>query len=241
MYGWRARIGLLIPSNNTVIEPEFYRLLPDGVSAHGTRMLFEGINDDATVAMEAQAERGIKELVGAKVDVVMYACMGTTFAKERGWGEEFRKRAEQLSGLTCSTASLAMLGALRRLGVRRIAVGTPYPAFIDERVRPFFEDNGFSVISLCGLGIGDMHEVVRQPPGVAYRLGREVDHPDAEAICLLATDFRTIEALEPLERDLGKPVISTNQAILWQALCLTGVRESVQGVGQLLRLTGLYP
>lgn len=234
MYGWRARIGLLIPSNNTVIEPELYRMVPEGVSVHGTMMFLEGMGDGAMHTMEAVAERGMRELVGAAVDVIVYACFGTTLAKDRDWATKFREKGERLSNVPCTTASLAMLNALSHLEVQRIAVGAPYPEDLNERLESYFADNGFTVVSHRGLGIDDVHEFCRQPPNVAYELARAVDCPEAEAICLLATDFRTIEVLEPLEHDLGKPVISTNQSILWKALQLTGVHERIQGFGRLL-------
>jgi maleate isomerase len=233
MYGWRARIGLLVPSDNCVIEPELYSVAPPGVAMHSTRLLLDAISDDAVQRMEAQAPRGLTELSATGVDVAVYACMGTSFCKEEGWGGNFKANAERSTGIPCSTASLSMLAAFEDLGVTRLAVGTPYKPFQNDRIGAFLADHGYELVSLRGLEL-EINQGGRQPPNVAYELARSVDAPDADAICLFSTDFRTLDVIQALEDDLGKPVISTNQAILWHALALAGVSVPIPNYGRLL-------
>lgn len=236
MYGWRARIGLIVPANNTVIEPEFYRVAPSGVSIHTTRMMTEGsFTAEALIRMEKNAWRGVEELAAAGVDIIAYACLATSLAKGAEWSDKFIADIEKRTGLPATTASTATMDALRGRGVERVAVGTPYPENINDLLQPFLESHGFTVVSLRSLNIKGLLEVCRKPPEVAYRLGREVDVKEAEGVCLLGTDFRTMEVIEALEKDLDKPVITTNQALLWKTLILAGVRLTIGGYGTLLR------
>ncbi len=237
MYGWRARIGLLIPSNNAVIEPEFARMAPQGLAVYGARVLC-GVEpperlDQKLREAEAQAAR----LADTKVSVIAYACLATSFFRPEGWSEAFCRKIEDASGIPCVTAELALVEALQAVGVKRWAIGTPQPSSRNAHVERLFTGAKFEVRGIRSLEIGDLEQVNRPGPEVAYRLGREADRaaPGADAVCLVATDFRTIEAIEPLERDLGKPVITNNQAIFWACLRRAGLRAPVAGYGRLLR------
>ncbi len=236
MYGWRARIGLIMPANNTVMEPELYRIAPAGISLHFARLMVSGAFTTQTlVEMEKNAWRGVEELAAGGVDVLAYACLSTSLAKGIGWSETLIADIGKRTGHPATTAATATLDALKELGVKRVAVGTPYPHNINQLVKPFFESYGVAVVSSMNLNIEGLQEVCKQPPQVAYRLGRAVDTSEAEAICILATDFRTIEAIQPLEDDLGKPVVTTNQAVLWKTLRLAGVQPGLVGYGGLLK------
>lgn len=236
MYGWRAKLGLLIPANNTVIEPELTRYLPDGVSLHATRMVVEGpFASEALLRMEQSAARGLNELAQSQVDVQVYACMSTSLVKGREWDEAFTRRLEAPSGrVALFTAAAATMAALRALGVGRVAVLSPYPPTIHPLLRPFFASYGFDIDANVNLEISDYAAVNQQSPEQIYRIGRSIVTPGTEAVCLLATDLPTFPAIEALERDLRLPVVSTNQAILWCALHAAGVSETISGIGRLL-------
>lgn len=236
MYGWRARIGLLIPSNNAVIEPELGRMVPEGVAVHGARFLC-GVEPPAHLDRKlVEAETQAARLADTKVDVMAYACLATSFFRPDGWSEAFRRRVEELTGIPCLTAESALLEALAAVGARRLAVATPQASARNPHVERLFGRAGLTVEAIQALGIEDLTEMNRPGPETAYRLARAAARaaPDADAVCALATDFRTIEAIAPLERELGKPVITTNQAILWACLRRAGVAEPVAGFGRLL-------
>ena len=238
MYGWRARLGLIIPANNTVIEPELNKIAPTGVSVHATRIWAEGKSmEDQLRSMEERARDRIVELGVAEVDVIVYACMATGLVKGLQWAEAFASLIEKDHGIRATTASRATVAALRHLSVKKIALVTPYPPELSHLLLSFFKSCGFEVTGVRNFPISDLREVCRVPPEMAYRLGRDLKGVEFELICIMATDFRTVEAIEALEQDLAKPVISTNQAILWQALRIAGVNEEISGYGILLRNT----
>jgi maleate isomerase len=236
MHGWRGKIGLLVPANNSVIEPELWRVLPEGVSLHATRMLARGDLTEAAIhAMEPQADRGVEELMATGVDLIAFADMVTTFIMPRDWSERRTRDIARRTGRHCTTAASALWAALEVLGRRAVSIATPYPRALHARVAPFFRDLGFTVVSDDTADILAMAEVPRRPPQEAYRLARSICRPATEVLVILATDFRTFEILDALERDTGRLAISTNQALLWHALRTLGVHDRLPGVGALLR------
>ncbi|HHY36467.1 MAG TPA: hypothetical protein GX518_02115 [Firmicutes bacterium] len=225
MYGWRGKLGLLVPANNTVIEPELNRLLPPGTAAFATRMIVEGpFTAEALHRMETQAGRGIRELLLSRVDMIVYACMSTSLAKGDQWDRSFAQGLPE-EPVKITTAARCTIRALQALGAKKVAVLTPYPAAIQSLVAPYFQAAGLEPAALASLDIDDYHAVTQVTPERLYRAVRSMDLGGAEAVCLLATDLRTIEAIVPLEQDLGIPVVSTNLAICWSFLTELGIRE----------------
>jgi maleate isomerase len=142
-------------------------------------------------------------------------------------------RIASLTGTTAITAARAVLAALQHLGVKKLALGTPYPEAISAKGRAFWEAAGFDIVGYQRLA--DVHNIYAENEQRAYQLARQANTPDADAVFLSGTGLPTVGVLETLEQDLKKPVISSNQASLWQALRQAGVRQAIPGFGQLLR------
>lgn len=236
MYGWRARIGLIVPSSNTTMESEFWRLLPEGVTLHTARVRLVRAVPEELKAMAGEAVKAAEDLATAEVDIIVYGCTTGSLLEGVGWEARLREAMERSSGVKVVTTALAVVEALRRLRVRRVAVATPYVEELNRREKRFLEDCGFEVVRMKGLGIERNAEIGRQPPWVAYRLAREVWTREADALFISCTNFRTLEVVEPLERDLGKPVVSSNTASLWLALRELGIGDEVKGIGSLSSL-----
>ena len=239
--GWRAKLGILVPSINYVMEPEFNRMAPEGVSIHAARLKVEGkvyisekeaLNFYASMAENVEKEA---ELLGCVVDVIGYGCTSGSFVMGMKWNEELIKRIEKAAGVPATTASTAMCEALREVGIRKLTLVTPYPEDVNRLEKKFLEDNGFKVASMKGCGC-DVHGLQGEySPYVAYQLAKEVDVEKADGIFISCTNFRTIEILERLERDTNKPVISSNSATMWKMLKMAGIHEPIVGYGQLLK------
>ena len=235
-YGWKAKIGLIIPSTNTTNEPEFWRMAPEGVSIHTSRVLLLGKTDqESYLRMAAALADASEELATAEVDVVAYSCTsGSTMCPV----PELLKTMTDKTGTPATAASAAVVAALRSLGVERISVGTPYTELVNTKQKLFLEQHGFRVETLKGLDLGHTQEerrgINRIPPEMAFRLARDVDRPDAQAVFLSCTALPTIDVIAELERELGKPVISSNIAVFWSCLRLLGIKAPVMGYGQLL-------
>jgi len=235
VHGWRARIGLLVPSSNTTAEPEFCRMAPEGVSVHAARMRLTEVTPEALLEMGRRSEEAARELADAEVDVIVYGCTTGSLIGGPDFDLELARRLEAVCRLPVVTAATAVAEALRELGVRNVAVATPYTDDLNLREKVFLEGKGFRVAGMRGLGIVRNAEIGRLHPSVAYELARGAFTPEAEGVFISCTNFRAIEVIDPLEKDLGRPVVTSNQASMWAALRRLRVSERIPGYGKLLR------
>ena len=235
MYSRLGRIGVILPANNSVLEPEFYRILPEGVTAHFARYL---TGKDAFSLGNLRSRQGfgsaaeVLEVTG--VDVVVLACMASTIGRGKDWEKEVVREIKMFCDVPIVTAYSSTLEALGFLGIHRVSVGTPYTPEMHALVKPFLEADGLTVIKEKGLGISGLREVCNTPFQTAYDLALAVDMPDSQGICLLATDFPTVTTIERIEAELKKPAISSNLAIIWKCLTFLGVKARLKGYGHLL-------
>jgi len=239
MYGWRARIGLIIPSSNTTMEPEFWSMAPQGVSIHAARVPLERVLERVTskelLRMEEEAEHTARLLATAEVDIVVYGCTTGSLVAGPGHDERIAAKLSKAAGRPAIATATAVVEAAHALGVSRIALATPYIDEVNEKEIRFLESYGLEVVDVVSLGIERNTEIGRVPPERVYRLARSLDTDSADAVFISCTNLRTIEVIDALERDLGKPVYSSNTATLWLALRRLGIREASWPVGRLLR------
>jgi len=229
------RIGLLVPSSNTTVEPEFYRALPPHVTLHVARLHLTTITPDSILGMVADLEAQSRGLASADVDVIVLGATAPSFLKGVGYDREIAQRIEASTGRRATTTSTALLEAIRHLNLKRVVLGSAYDAKVNGIARAFLEANGVTVPDAQGLGLVDNLEVGRLDETSAYDLARRVDRPDAEGIVLACTNWRTMGVIERLERELAKPVISTTQVSVWAALRILGEHQGIAGYGRLLR------
>lgn len=228
MYGWRAEIGFITPANNTVIEPELYHVVPEGVSFHFTKLVFKTHARDGRI--KDVDNEGLDSLARSQVNAIGYACMATSLVGSDQW----EKDATERTSLPTVTATGAVKTALKAKGAKNIAMVCHYPEDRLDLVKSSFAEDGFNVVSIETASVADQKEVNRISTEVVYRLARKADRSDADALCLLATDLRTFPILQQLEEDLGKPVVGTNQALLWRTLQLVDLDDKIEGYGSLL-------
>ena len=236
MFGEAGRIGLVVPANNGVLEPELWSVLPDGVALYATRILARGELTPAAVhAMEENVDRAVDELAATGVDVIVYADMVTTFIMEPGWNESRTGEIAARTGCRCISAWTALRDALAHLGVRRFALGTPYPAAIHALAPPFFAELGFTLTDDATLDIRQMADVPRVDAGQLRKLVAGLDVAGGDAVVLLATDLPTFASLKSLAAMTGRPVLSSNQTILWSALRTIGNDAALDSLGPLFQ------
>ena len=240
MYGWKGKIGLLVPAGNRVILPEFYRVAPPGVAFFETRMIVQGswISEESNFSMIENARRGLEELKICKVNVCALACTATSFLKGTKWDKAFVKEGSDELGIPVTTTVLSILEALRSLKKDRIAVASPWSSEVNQKAVRYLHESGIEVVNVHAEAI-DRITVNDQLPEWTYHLARGADKASAEAVCIFATDLRSIEVIAPLEEVLGKPVISSNQAILFNTLRLLNYDQTITGYGSLLEGAGV--
>jgi len=228
MYGWRGRIGVIIPADNAVMEPEFYQLAPEGVSTHAARL-----KKCPRPQMPIEALDLVKTFNETHVSLVAYMCAASSFVMgPKGNDELCANLSEITDGLPCVTATTAMIDGLKAVGTNRVAVLSPHPPEIAEKLKEYIEESGFEVPCLVGLGL-DIPQINNTSPGDIYRHVRAMDLSKADTIFIAATNFRAIDVIEAIEADFGLPVVSSNQVVMWTALRKLGIADKPHGFGRL--------
>jgi len=232
-YGRRRRIGLLVPSSNTTMEPEFYRMAPEGVSVHTARMRLEEVTPEKLVEMAEEAERAAALLATAEVDVIVYGCTTGSLVGGVEWEEALVRRIERETGVPTLSTSRAVVEALKAVGAGRVAVATPYTDDLNRLERAFLESHGIEVTAIKGLGLVRNVDIGRTGRPAVEELVRSVAG-GADAVFISCTNLPTLPLIEPLEERLRRPVVTSNQASLWAALRGCGL-GGIKGYGVLLR------
>jgi maleate isomerase len=234
-YGWRARLGMLLPSVNTAAEAQFNAMLPDGVSLHTTRLKLNGGSEAQLLAMAEGLEEGADLLADTGCDLILYHCTAvTTFNEEMD--RTLPKRITDATGVPATATSRALIAAFAALEAHRIVMVTPYGAATNAREVAFLENHQIRVLHDVGLDVKPASKMVAVEPGEWYRLVKQNARPDADAYFISCTAVRSLEVIDDLERDLGKPVVTSNQAAAWHSLRTMGLNDTPEGFGRLMRL-----
>jgi len=235
--GWRARIGVIVPPNNTTNETEFNRLKPDGVTYHFTRSPIHqdpAADNFATLIKDLEIAVGDLNLAGP--DLLAYGCTAGSMACP---ADILIGKMEELGGVGALSTAGSILAALKALGVTKVSMATPYTDETNEHEKEFLNEHGIEVLAMAGLGLNTTAENVKKmsrvPPAEIYEHARSVDRPEAEAILICCTDFGSLDVIQALEDDLGKPVISSNVCTFWNSLRTAGLDDRLEGYGTLLR------
>ena len=236
----RARIGVLVPFTNANLEPDFTMMCPPGISIHTARM--GGYEEDA-VPDEAQMQglgaadldEPLHLLSGIKPDVVVYGCTSATLTHGPEFDRALAEKITVTSGAKTVTAAGSLVRALAALGTTQIGFASPYVPAINDMAITFLAKMGIETVARAEVGaaLGN-HEQGALSPDEVFALGLRADHPNAEAIVLSCTEMRSVETIERLEEALGKPVVSSNQAMMFEVLSALGINDPVRGVGRLL-------
>ncbi len=233
MYGWRGKIGIIIPSANTTMEPELWKMAPEGVSIHCSRMFAMGCSTEDLKRQDEDVERCAGLLGSADMDVVIYGCTSGSFVNGPEWERALQKQIAEEAHCKSITTTGAVLDALRIFGKKNLTVVNPYNDEVSAIEHEFFARQGFCMTGGAHLGYDQGADIRSQTPERAFRLAKGAVRENTEILFISCTNFRTIEVLEDLEKDLGIPVISSNQASLWAALKSMDVKAEIKGYGAL--------
>lgn len=235
----RARLGVILPSVNTVVETWLPRVLPDGVSAHSARMLLtDSITANSLVRMDhEEGMAAARRLATCRPHAIAYGCTASSLVQGVDYDRSLTPLLEEATGTKCFTAATAIIEALNSVGARSISIASPYTHAIDQAERRFFEEAGFEVRSTANLDIADGFALAEPSPETMTRLCLDAWHPDADALLISCLNMNSQAVSGAMERTLGKPVVTSTTALLWRLLKTAGVRQAVPGYGQLLERT----
>lgn len=231
-FGWRLRLGMLLPSSNQVAEPEIPAMLPAGVALHTTRLKLRGGSRDELLAMTEKVEEGAALVADAGADLIVFHCTAVSTFDPAMEGS-LKARIEKATGKPATATSEALVNAFRTLGARRIVLVSPYDKETNQREVAFFAHHQITVLRETGLSLAGGNAFAAVEPGDWYRLVMANRHDSADAYFVSCTTIRAVPIIAALERDLGKPVITSNQAMAWHSLRLGGVQDRLAGFGRL--------
>ena len=235
--GARAKVGVIVPPSNTVNEAEFNRFAPAGVSFHFTRSpLHADPAADDFQEMLSDVKRAMGDLAACRVDYATYACTAGSMACP---SDRLLGTMSETDNIGANSTAQAIVAALSALGVTKIAMASPYTDETNAHESHYLEDHGIQVLATAGLGLNtsleNIQKISRVPPAEVFAHAKSVDHSDADALLICCTDFNTFDAVELLEKELGKPVVSSNSATLWHSLRSAGIEDRIERLGTLLR------
>jgi len=228
------KFGLIIPSSNTTMDAEFWRVTSGWATVHTARMRLRKITVDDLEEMEGMTIEASMLLADAKVDVIGYGCTSGSFFKGRDHDREIKEKITEITGIPAVTTAKAVVEALDELHLSKVCVVTPYTEEINRLEKKFLEQNEIKVLKMKGLNIIDNQEVGSKDPSAAYELAKEVFIPETQGIFVSCTNFRTIEVIERLEKELKVPVISSNTATFWAMMKKADSERKIKGYGTLL-------
>jgi maleate isomerase len=240
--GWRLKLGVIAPSTNTVVQPEFDAMRPAGVTNHFGRIHIPNDplrgDDDFTRLIDTvrrEMMAAIDRVMTCEPDHLVMGMSSETFWDGLDGSERLRERVEERAGVKVTMGSDAARQALAQYGgVRRLGVVTPYMPVADEQVRRFFTDCGFEVVRLEGLKCASPVLIAHVTEAELRDAIRRVDGPDVEAIIQVGTNLSMARLAGIAETWLDKPVVAINTATYWAALRGNGIADRIDGFGALL-------
>jgi maleate isomerase len=228
-----ARIGLIIPSSNRMVEAEMVRHLPPDVVAHVMRLRMTGAHRVTLDVLMPQVEAAAGLLLDARCDVVVFHCTANSTSEGTGGETKLLDALRRAGAPQATTTATAIRGALAALGARRIVLLTPYSAHVTGEEADYLHAAGYDVVSARGFALKGSDEYCATPPQFWRDRTVAAARPDADAYLLSCANISTFPVIEDIEQQLQRPVVTSNQAVIWHALALLGLTDRRNCAGRL--------
>ena len=232
----RARIGMIIPSVNSMTEPQFNRLAPSGLTTHVARARVAGSWKRPLPDMAEEIAASARLLSDVGPDLIVFHCTDTSMTQGPQGEGRILEIVHDATGIEALATSALVLEALRALGLRKLLLLSPYKS--NNAVIGYLQATGFAVVHDVALALEPI-EFARVTPAQWSELARTHDREEADGIFLSCTNTTQIDAIADIERALGKPVVNSNQAVLWGCLrrlkTKLGVLAPMPALGRLMQ------
>ncbi|MFQ5858625.1 MAG: Asp/Glu racemase [Anaerolineae bacterium] len=215
------RVGLLIPSSNTVMEVDFYRSLPASVSVHTGRMYMESTTvQGEELMLDEHAIPTAKILATAKPDVVVFGCTSAGALRGNAYDTELCQRISEVTGRPTISVIESVRSKLRSTRSTKVAVLTPYVDELNRRIKASVEADGIEVVAIHGMGISINFDLALVQPTEIVEFARQRlgTRPPVDTLFISCTNYQAVSALPLLKEIYNVPVVTSNQAAL-EAVC----------------------
>jgi maleate isomerase len=210
------RIGLIVPSSNTVMEPDLHRSLPASVVISTTRIFLEEVTREAELRMIHQdLPHALRLIKTTEPQMVVFGCTSAGSLGGLTHDDAIARMIERETGSQALTVLGALLPQLRSIHPRRIAVFTPYIDDLTDAVARSLAETGFSIAKAAGMGIRDNLKIGVTTPGeIASFVESCMLNVSADCVFLSCTNWQALDAIPPLQQRLNLPVLSSNQSVV---------------------------
>ncbi|GAB6173974.1 aspartate/glutamate racemase family protein [Paradesulfitobacterium aromaticivorans] len=240
MYGWRGKIGHVSPSRGDTMVHEFYQIAPDGMMFLNTTGQIRQLDKQDLQNQYEHLEWAAKDLVEAGANVVLLG--GGPIFSGKGYekAREICLQLEDKLGVPVQTTICAAVEAMKNLAINKVVIASPYEEEHNNKTKAFLEEAGFIVLYAKGLGIKKNSIIGNLPTYASYQLAKEAFYQaeDADCVYMPCGRWPTVEYLDVLEEDLGKPAISSTSATFWYAFKALKTKAPIKGFGMLLDSLG---
>jgi maleate isomerase len=232
-----VRLGVIVPSVNSVVEAWYPRAVPEGVSVHFARMLMPaGTSPERIIEMDrTDGLHAIHQLASCRPQAIAYGCTASSIVQGHAFDAHLREEIRHIAGVPGTSATNSIFAACAKLGMQRVTAISPYPAEVDAAEHRFFVEGGIETIAGAHLGITDGFRLAEPAPEAILDLALGAWDPDSDGMIIACLNFRSHLVIDELEARIGKPVVTSTQATLWHVLRLAGVDAPITGYGRLLR------
>lgn len=240
--GWRKVFGVLGPSTNTTVQPDFDDMRVPGVTNHYSRIYTpnaKAISNEtflaATQVIAGNVIDAVNSVMTCNPDYLVMGMSAITFYKGNKGANEFKKKIEKTAKVGVSIGSHSCTAALKAYGgIKRIAFLSPYYPAANAEVKKYFEDNGFKTVRDIPLQAPTWTGIAEISEETCINTINKLNGPDVDAILQVGTNLSMIRVAAWAEKFLKKPVIAINTATYWHALRANGIKDKVYGFGKLL-------
>jgi maleate isomerase len=231
----RARIGFIIPSSNRMVEPQMQRFIPAGVVPHFTRIRMTNQHKAPLAELTPRITQAAELLADSKCDVIVLQCTGTSMSGGVDMEQRVMAAMKQATGRPALTTASALNAAFAALGAKRLVFISETEQDDHDRKLAYLREAGYEVVADKAVGLEGTDAYCTMPPRLWYDTAMALRSPLADAYFISCANIHSVDVIEDLERDLGKPVVTSNQAAIWCALRTIGIAEAIPGLGILLK------
>jgi len=240
--GWRKKFGVLGPSTNTIVQPDFDDLRVAGVTNHYSRIIVEdakALSDESfmagTLKIDEATHDAVRGVMTCRPDFLVMGMSAVTFYGGAEGSARWAKAVENVAGVSLCTGAQSLIAAFNAYGgIRKVAVLSPYYPVANAEVANFMSDHGVTVVRDTPLRCPSWTAIAEVPPTRLRDTVLELDGDDIDAIVQVGTNLSMVRFAAAAELFLGKPVIAINTATYWNALRMNGIMDRKEGFGRLM-------
>jgi maleate isomerase len=236
-----ARVGLIIPSSNRMVEQEMVPAFPPGVTAHVTRLRMTGANRLAFDELLPRIEEAACALMDARCDVVAFHCTANSMQGGKAGEDDILAVLARTGAARATTTITAIARAFDALAAKRIVLITPYSASTTEHEAEFLRHAGYDVISAHGFALAGSDAYCSTPPQLWRDRVLAAACAGADAYLVSCANISVFSIIADVEARFGRPVVTSNQAVIWDALRLLGWRAPSSRLGSLFDVKAAAP